>query len=108
MTKAMEAINRMQRFPFENHFVSIVLDSICDLCKNSIMCFCDLCNALVGGPPAGAEDYEGFNIGVQALGNLLSICRVTACHVPNLLLLTFKHDGSAAPATEAWVSGNSS
>ncbi len=36
-------------------------------------------NARVGGPPVGAEDEEGFDVGDQALGNLRSGGRFTAC-----------------------------
>jgi hypothetical protein len=60
---------------------------------------CNHYNAQVGWPPIGAEDEEGFNVGDQALGNLRAGGRVTACQPPNLLQLTFKHGGSASPAT---------
>jgi hypothetical protein len=45
--------------------------------------------------------------GNQALENLHAGVRVIACQHPNLLL-TFKHCGSAAPATDALTVGNSS
>jgi hypothetical protein len=56
--------------------------------------------ARVGGLPVGAEDVEGFDVGDQALGDLRAGGRVTACQPPQLLLLTFRHGGSAAQLTD--------
>jgi hypothetical protein len=50
----------------------------------------------------------GFDVGDQALENLRAVGRVTACQPPNLLPLTFKHGGSAAPGTDVLTAGNSS
>jgi hypothetical protein len=63
----------------------------------------------VGGPPIGAVDEEGFNVCHQALGNLCAGRKVTvtACQLPSLLPLAFKHGGSAAPAMDALTTGNS-
>ncbi len=72
------------------------------------VCICDRCDARVGGPPVGAEDEEGFDVGDQALGDLLAGGRVTACQPPQLLPLTFRHGGGAAPATDVLTAGNSS
>jgi hypothetical protein len=74
------------------------------------VCICYRCDELVavGGPPVGAEDEEGFNVGDQALGNLRTGGRVTTCQPLNLLQLIFKHGCSAAPATDVLTSGNSS
>jgi hypothetical protein len=63
---------------------------------------------LVGGPPIGAEDEVGFEVGDQALGNQRAGGRITACQPPNLLQLTFRHCCSAGPATDALTAGNSS
>jgi hypothetical protein len=43
------------------------------------VCICDRCDARVGGPPIGAEDEEGFDVGDQALGDLRAGGSVTAC-----------------------------
>jgi hypothetical protein len=51
---------------------------------------CDLCNARVGGPPIGAEDDRGIEVGDQALGNLRARGRVTARQPPNLLPLPLR------------------
>jgi hypothetical protein len=72
------------------------------------VCICDRYDAQVGGPPLGAEDEEGFDVGDQALGNLRTGGRVTACQPPNLLPLTFRHGGSAGQATDSLTAGNSS
>ena len=68
-------------------------------------------NARVGGPPVGAEDEEGFDVGDQALGNLRSGGRFTACQPGKSVAAhrgTFRHGGSAGLATDALTAGNSS
>jgi hypothetical protein len=39
-----------------------------------------------------------FDVGDQALGNLLARFMVIVYAPPNLFLLTFKHDGNPGPA----------
>jgi hypothetical protein len=46
------------------------------------VCICDRCDARVWGPPVGAEDEEGFNVGDQALGDLRAGGRV-CCYSPS-------------------------
>ena len=68
---------------------------------------CHHYNAQVRVPPAGAED-KGCNVGDQALEILHAEVRDTVCQRQNLLLLNFKHGGSAAQVTDALTEGNSS
>ena len=51
------------------------------------MSICDRYDERVRGPPIGAEDEKGFDVGYQALGNLRSGGRVTAYQQQNLLPL---------------------
>jgi hypothetical protein len=67
------------------------------------MCICDCCNKQVGGPPVGAEDDEGIDVGDQELGNLHAGGRDTLCQAPNLLPLTFKQGPDSSSGRQCFV-----
>jgi hypothetical protein len=57
----------------------------------------------VRGPPVGAEDDEGIDVGDQALGNLHAGGRDTVCQAPNLLPLTFKQGPDSSSGRQCFV-----